>query len=108
MPPTRTIIVDRYKLLESIQRLAAEQHADALDRTVHYREQERDDALMRAQWVPRDLGRLAGRPLTPSERKRHQQAIVAMEAEGLVSLGVRLVKLLPAGAEFLAERHSAG
>jgi hypothetical protein len=105
MPPPRTIHVDRLTILANIRQAAAEQLEAALVRTATYREQERVGVLALAAWVPRDLQRLAGKLLTPSERKRHQEALRAMAAEGLVALDARHVKLLPAGVAALGASH---
>src|SRR5262245_60481838 len=99
MPPPRTIHVDRPKMLQTIRQLAAEQRVAALERTVYYDEPRRQEVLAMAHWVPREVSRLAGKPLTPSERKRHQEALRAMADEGLVLLNGIHVRLTDAGVE---------
>jgi hypothetical protein len=97
MPPQRSIIVDRTKMLQTIASLTAEQHADAMDRTRTWGDFHRTKALNEAQWVRRNVKRFAGRLLTPSEAKRWQQAIVEMGVEGLVDLSPSHVRLTDAG-----------
>jgi hypothetical protein len=101
MPPPKSIFVDRGRILATIGQRAAEQLQEAIERTSHYFQPQREQALAMAAWVPRDLQLLAGRLLSASERKRHQQALVAMAAEGLIDLGTRHVRLTPAGAAAL-------
>ena len=47
--------------------------------------------------VEQNLSRWAGRPLTDSERIRHQQAVRQLEADGLIVRDGRQVSLTPAG-----------
>ena len=101
MPPKRTIHVDTNRILTSIAEQAAEQHTAALERTATYRDQERVQVLEVAAWVPRNLEALAGKPLTPSERIRHQQAMRKLEADGLVRLDTVHVRLTEAGRAFV-------
>src|SRR5687768_6172226 len=97
MPPSRTIHVNRLTILRSIASIAAAQRTAALERTTYFREKERREVLAMAQWAPRDLSRLAGKVLTPSERKRHQEALRQMEFDGLVRLDCRHVRLTSLG-----------
>jgi hypothetical protein len=97
MPPKQTIHVDTNRILTSVASQAASQHAAALERTVHYRAQERQQVLALAVWVPRDLVALTGKLLTPSERIRTQQAIRQLEVDGLVDLDARHIRLTEAG-----------
>lgn len=104
MPPPKTIFVDTDRMLRSIAEQAEEQRAAALIRTADFGAPQRQEALRLAAWVPRNLVSLAGRKLTPSERKRHQEAIRRMEIDGLVCLGARHVRITDAGRARLAER----
>lgn len=90
MPPPKTIFVNRSAILANIARIASEQHAAALAEKYDFH---RERKLSRWVWVPRDLPLLAGKPLSASERKRHQEALRAMEAEGLIVLDTRHVRL---------------
>jgi predicted nucleic acid-binding protein len=97
MPPQRTIIVDTNRILANIYRQAAGQHEAAMAGTVPFREQERQETLREALWVPRKLEVLAEKSLTASERIRHQQAMRKLEADGLVILDTVFVRLTEAG-----------
>lgn len=96
MPPPKTIIVDRSRILATIKATAAAQRAAVLAEREAY-EGQHERLLRDAQRVPRDLPTLAGKPLTASERKRHQEAMKAMEGEGLIYLDTVWVKLTEAG-----------
>jgi hypothetical protein len=50
-----------------------------------------------AAWPEQDLARWAGRPLTDSERIRHQQAVRQLVADGLLERDGRRVTVTPAG-----------
>ena len=105
MPPPRTIHVDRTNMLLTILHLATEQTARAMERTIWYAEPQRNETLAMALWVPREVSRLAGKPLSPSERKRHQEALRAMADEGLVLLNGIHVKLTTAGVAAVEPTH---
>jgi hypothetical protein len=104
MPPARSIFIDTNHILRSIAEQASEQREDAIRRTENlmHREQLLQEALEDAQWVARDLVALTGRALTASERIRAQQAVRRMEADGLIQLDMRHVRLTDAGREALA------
>ena len=122
MPPARTIIVDTATILRNIAEQAEQQrldaHATAADKAAFWlndglhlgssperrqklAERDRAEELARllplAPWVPRNLESLAGKPLTSSERIRHQQAMRALEVDGFVELEPRHVRLTDAG-----------
>ena len=100
MPPPKTLFVDVLKILKTIRTLEADQVAEAKEQLaglMHYGEPYIQRELETARWVPRDLCLLAGRFLTPSERKRHQEALRKMEREGLIAIDTRHVMLLPPG-----------
>jgi hypothetical protein len=103
MPPAKTIFVDVPQMLRNALRIGTEQAAAANawhDAHPMMRGEEvRHEDLQRAEWVPRNLELLAGKPLTASERIRHQQALRRMEADGLVDLAPRFVRLTDAGRE---------
>ena len=102
MPPPRTIHVDTRQILASIRDIALAQLPEALALCKYSSDREAEAAAM-ASWVPRKLDRLAGKPLTASERKRHQQALRQMEADGLIWIDTIHVKLTPLGRQRLAE-----
>jgi hypothetical protein len=108
MPRPRTIFVDRIGMLKSIatqvimQRDSTHKAADEdaaffygghirMDeaerekRVAACRQHYLDKHLPETDWVPRNLETLAGKPLTSSERIRHQQAMRAMEGDGLTA-----------------------
>lgn len=97
MPPARVLFADRNKMLRSIAETAARQREQTLERCAHYVDYHRDKVLEEATWVPRDLPRLAGRLLTPSERKVHQKELREMEADGLIEIYTVSVRLTDAG-----------
>ena len=107
MPPARRIHVDTDHIIATIASDAAESMLAALERTRWYKEPQRGETLALAEWVPRNLAHLAGYPLTPSERIRHQQAMRQLEADGLVHLDARHVRLSDAGKELAAKLKGA-
>jgi hypothetical protein len=111
----RTNFVDSTAILTAIHHQAAEQRAELLrlrgDAPIAgltpYRrslaERTIADALELSAWVARDLQRLAGRPLTASQRKSHQAAVRALAADGLVDLLPRRIRLTASGRKALNE-----
>lgn len=101
MPPAKSIFVDKERILARVAEVAAAQAASTNDyhdgTPLMYGDEIRQRKLLRDAWVARDLEDLAGKPLTASERIRHQQAIRQLEADGLVELEPRWVKLTEAG-----------
>jgi hypothetical protein len=112
----QTIFVNRQELLLGIAAETARQLGALLDAvaeidanrdggypySVHKHRSEllREIGSIREYGVRYDLPAFAGRSLTPSERLRHQEAIHALEAAGLVQVfGIRAtnVKLTDAG-----------
>lgn len=109
MPPQRTLHVDVNKLLATIATHAEAQRAATRERLSvdSFGPDVARDLVDQARWAPRDLTWLAGRPLTASERIRHQQAMRKLEADGLVVLGTRHVRLTEAGREHVAKLQRA-
>ncbi|BBO34730.1 hypothetical protein [Lacipirellula parvula] len=88
-------------MLRNIADAAARQHGAAVERSKFFREQERTSALAEAQWVRRRVASFAAMVLTPSQAKRHQQALVEMGADGLVELTPSHVRVTDKGREQL-------
>lgn len=103
MPPAKTIFVDKAAMLQTVLTTAAEQAAAAEEETRHMMHGylALPKLLAKAEWVNREVSFLAGRPLTASERIRHQQALRELAADGLVEVGTRQCRLTDAGRESL-------
>jgi hypothetical protein len=117
MPPPKTIIVNHDALLAAVAReeakerawlaelipqLQAEWEASRANYEIYGSLCRAKRDLETADWVPRDLVLLAGRQLTPSERKRWQQSVVQLEREGLLETATRHLRLTAAGRARLA------
>ena len=105
MPPQRSIVVDRTKMLQNIAAIAASQHEETLNRTRAWGDRQ-TAALAEAQWVRRNVGKFSGTILTPSQAKRWQQALVEMGVKGLVTLTPSHVHITDAGRATLEASHA--
>ena len=104
MPPPKRIFIDTDRILRTIAAIAQEQREASWRETggwggttLAHRQQHADNA----NWVARDLQLLLGQTLTASERIRAQQAMRRLEADGLVALDSRHVRLTDAGRAIL-------
>lgn len=120
MPRPQTIYVDRDRMLLGINQATVETIAE-LEQSCRARRAAGDpfygkdgvelDEVRNFGGIRIDFPRFVGKFLTDSERLRHQQALRAMEAAGLVLLDgikARRVKLTIAGLARLNELEAAG
>jgi len=106
MPPQRQIIVDTNKILQSIYDTSEQQQQAAREKYhgLMRGAEALPAALAEACWVKRNVSTLAQTLLTPSERKRWQEGLRQLIADGLVDAVASWVRLTDKGRDHVLQK----